>query len=121
MYSGKFVEGRRATAEKQRENLLLTLEENGSAYSSFVVRPRYNYRTEGDYVYFGDEVVLESCELAPAVVGASAVPFNQIQPELCEVSLVDGASAGAGAASGWSIGLYARQQPHEARDETLTS
>ena len=116
VYSGKFVEGRRATAEKQRENLLLTMhEEAGSANSAFVVRPRYNYRTEGDYVYFGDEIVLESCELAPSVVGASSVPFNQIQPELCEVSLVD-AQAGAAGSSGWAIDLYARQAPHEARD-----
>ena len=112
MYSGKFISGQRATAEIQKENLLLTLEDRGSTNSLFTVRPRYAYRSEGDFVYFEDEIVIESVELAPHVIGSSVAPFNSLEPHMCEVSLVEASSVGVG----WSVGLYARLPPHEARD-----
>ena len=40
VYSGKFISGKRATAEVQKENLLLTLEQQGSSDSAFIVKPR---------------------------------------------------------------------------------
>ena len=112
VYSGKFISGQRATAEIQKENLLLTLEDRGSTNSLFTVRPRYAYRSEGDFVYFEDEIVIESVELAPHVIGSSVAPFNSLEPHMCEVSLVEASSVGVG----WSVGLYARLPPHEARD-----
>ena len=182
VYSGKFISGKRATAEVQKENLLLTLEQQGSSDSAFIVKPRcdplpsarathgggspsqdpasrsvspfptralacpplarpshlhthapcaplgarasnalaravplcgragsYNYRTEGDYVYFDDEIVLESVTFAPQSVCPSSAAFNNLEPDLCEVSLVE-------QSSGWSIGRFTRLKPREARE-----
>jgi hypothetical protein len=105
MMSGKFLSGVRRMAAVQKENLRLILEDGGSSYSSFRIKPRYKFRTEGDVVYADDQILLESVEVAGHTAGGSVAEYNPGVP-LNEANLSE-------TDSGWTIQQYCRITPPE--------